>query len=215
MNLSPFMFEMNKGEDGRNKGGGKPVIKRGKDGNDLKEGEESKGERGDEEKEKRESEVTKEVMSNEEKEKREVTKEELLQRRGETSVTGGQIGVGERRCEEGENAQTGAGVKWGTHPILKEGDMPPKSMGRDFLLRGSWDMHPSPKQGKVLVQGGGWDISPSPKQGEVLVQGGGLDISPSPKQGKVLIRGGGWDTRTVVLLLSVLLAASLPQGNSH
>ena len=215
MNLSPFMFEMNKGEDGRNKGGGKPVIKRGKDGNDLKEGEESKGERGDEEKEKRESEVTKEVMSNEEKEKREVTKEELLQRRGETSVTGGQIGVGERRCEEGENAQTGAGVKWGTHPILKEGDMPPKSMGGDFLLRGSWDMHPSPKQGKVLVQGGGWDISPSPKQGEVLVQGGGLDISPSPKQGKVLIRGGGWDTRTVVLLLSALLAASLPQGNSH
>ena len=180
MNLSPFMFEMNKGEDGRNKGGGKPVIKRGKDGNDLKEGEESKGERGDEE-----------------KEKREVKKEELLKRPGETSVTGGQIGVGERRCEEGENAQTGAGVKWGTHPILKEGDMPPKSMGGYFLLRGSWDMPPSPKQGKVLVRGGG------------------LDIPPSLKEGKVLIQGGGWDTRTVVLLLSVLLAASLPQGNSH
>ena len=168
---------MKKSEDGRNKGGGKPVIKGGKDGKELKEGEEAKGERGDEEKE--------------------VTKEELLQRRGKTSVTGGQIGVGERRCEEGENAQTGAGVKWGTHPILKEGDMPPKSMGGYFLLRGSWDMPPSPKQGKVLVRGGGWDISPSPKQGEVLT------------------RGGGRDTRTVVLLLSVLLAASLPQGNSH
>ena len=173
------------------------MIKGGKDGKqELKEGE-ATGERGDEE-----------------KEKREVTKEELLKRPGETSVTGGPIGVGETKCEEGANARTGE-VKWRTHPISKEGDMPPKSVGGDFLLRVSWDMPPGPKKGKLLVRGGGWDMPPSPKQGKVLVRGGGLDIPPALKQGKVLIRGGGWDTRTVVLLLSVLLAASLPQGNSH
>ena len=203
------MFDMNKGEDWRNKGDGKPVIKYGKE---LKEGE-AKGKR-----------------DNGEKEKREVTKEGILQRPGESSVTVGQIGGGERRCKEGENGQTG-GVKWGTYPTPKEGDMPPKYLGGHFMLRSSWDMPPSPKQGQMLIRGGGLDISPSHKQGMVLIRGGGWDIPPSPIREKLVIQGGGWDippnpkvhvrgggldTRMVVLLLSALLAASLPQqGNSH
>ena len=133
------------------------------------------------------SEDVKGEEGNEEKEKRGVKKEELLQRQRE------------RRQEKAGKR----GVKWETAP---------KSMGGDYLFSSGWDMPPTrPIRGQVHVRGGGRDMPPTPIRGQVHLRGGGKDIPPTP----IRIRGGGRDSRTVVLLLSACLAASLPQGNSH
>ena len=69
----------------------------------------------------------------------------------------------------------------------------PNFMGGDFLLRGGQDMPSTPIGGQVGERGDGQVIPPTP----------------------IRVGRGQRDSRTVVLLLSALLAASLPQGNSH
>ena len=133
---------------------------------------------------------------------REVINEKLSQRE-----TSGQLGEGgEARGEEYE--QRGEVKKWGVRPATKEVDMPSMFIRGQKHVRGcGLDVSP------IRERGGGLDtrmvVHPTP----ILERGGGLDVHPTPT---TRVRGGRLDTRTVVLLLSaLLLAASLPQGNSH
>ena len=120
--------------------------------------------------------------------------------------TSGQLGEGEARGEE--NEQRGEVKKWGVRPATKEVDMPSMFIRGQKHVRGcGLDVSP------IRERGGGLDtrtvVHPTP----ILKRGGGLDVHPTPT---TRVRGGRLDTRTVVLLLSaLLLAASLPQGNSH
>ena len=109
---------------------------------------------------------------------------------------------------EKKNEQRGEGKKWGVRPATKEVDMPSMFIRGQKHVRGcGLDVSP------IRERGGGLDtrtvVHPTP----ILERGGGLDVHPTPT---TRVRGGRLDTRTVVLLLSaLLLAASLPQGNSH
>ena len=181
---------MRKSEDWRTKGGGKPMVRGGKYGRGVKDGEVKRRERA----------------YNEEGDRtrrgREVINEKLSQRE-----TSGQLGEGgETRGEENEHR--GEVKKWGVRPATKEVDMPSMFIRGQKHVRGcGLDVSP------IRERGGGLDtrmvVHPTP----ILERGGGLDVHPTPT---TRVRGGRLNTRTVVLLLSaLLLAASLPQGNSH
>ena len=143
------------------------------------------------------------VIKGEKNEQEEMKEGEVKGERGdeEKEKIGGEKGVTKEELLQRQRERSGRGVQIGvgeTKNQEKAGTgvkwgTSPNFMGGDFLLRGGQDMPSTPKGGQVGERGDGQVIPPTP----------------------IRVGRGRRDSRTVVLLLAALLAASLPQGNSH